>query len=233
MSQLSTITKKTMSSLEIAKLTDKDHADVLKDIRRVLAEANIEAGGFSGLYKTANNQDKPCFYLPYRETQLVISGYSVLHRLKIIDRWQELENAQPKVPTNFIEAMQLATQTLIENERLEKQIEADSPKVRFAEIVTDSTNMRCIRVWCKAMKSEQNLRVGEQEVFKWLVSKGYIYKENNGYLPYSRHESTGTGYFSVTLDEINGKAIRALKITGKGVVALTGKIITHFRDTEQ
>ena len=229
MQNLSTLTTQTMSSLEIAELTGKEHPKVTADIRRILEEAGIEASGFRLPLKMPSGQTADTYNLPYRETQLVISGYSVPHRLVIIDRWQALENSQPKVPTNFIEAMQLATQTLIENERLAKQIEQDQPKVKFADIVTDSTNMRCVRVWVKAMKSDQNLRVGEREVFNWLVKKGYIYRENNGYLPYSKHESTGTGYFTVTVDEINGKAIRVLKITGKGVVALTGKVIEYFK----
>lgn len=54
----------TMSSLEIAKVTRKDHADVLKDIRRIFAEAEIDAGKFSGVYFGGNNQYRPCFNLP-------------------------------------------------------------------------------------------------------------------------------------------------------------------------
>ena len=36
----------TMSSLEIAKLTGKDHPKVTADIRRILEEVGIEASGF-------------------------------------------------------------------------------------------------------------------------------------------------------------------------------------------
>jgi Rha family phage regulatory protein len=84
----------TMSSLEIAKLTGKQHNDVLKDIRRILAEVEIGEGGFSHTYLSSQNKQLPCFKLPRRECDLIIAGYSAKYRLAIIDRWQELENKE-------------------------------------------------------------------------------------------------------------------------------------------
>ena len=83
--------EQTMSSREIAELTGKDHADVLKDIRRILEEAEIDHGKFSGIYKDSMNRGQTCYNLPRRECDLIVSGYSVKYRLAIIDRWQELE----------------------------------------------------------------------------------------------------------------------------------------------
>ena len=67
----------TMSSLEIAELTGKDHKDVLRDIRVVLEQAEIDESKFALTYKDSMNRDKPCYNLPRRECDLVISGYSV------------------------------------------------------------------------------------------------------------------------------------------------------------
>lgn len=91
MTQLSTNVKTTMSSLEIAELTGKDHKNVLQDIRKILAEVEIDTAEFTAVYKDQQLIDRPCFNLPFRETNLIISSYSVKHRLVIIDRWQELE----------------------------------------------------------------------------------------------------------------------------------------------
>ena len=130
---------------------------------------------------------------------------------------------QYKLPGNYIEALEALLVS-------EKQRALDAPKVRLATLISESSNARCIRVWVKAMKNDNNLCVGEQEVFKYLVEKKYIFKPKGekGYLPYSRHESTGTGFFTVVVDEINGKPRRMLKITGKGVLNLTAKVIEHF-----
>jgi phage antirepressor YoqD-like protein len=81
------------------------------------------------------------------------------------------------------------------------------------------------------MKHENNLRVGERDVFKWLVENKYIFrsKDDNCYYPYAKYEANNKNYFTITLDNINGKTIKALKITGVGVVALTAKVVEHFK----
>ena len=78
-----------MSSLEIAKLTGKEHSKVMSDIKKVLEEVGIGHAVFSGSYLSEQNKLLACFNLPRRECDLVIAGYSAKYRLAIIDRWQE------------------------------------------------------------------------------------------------------------------------------------------------
>jgi phage regulator Rha-like protein len=82
----------TMSSLEIANLTEKQHSKVMADIKRILEEVEINHAVFSEVYIAGNGQEQPCFNLPKRECDLIIAGYSAKYRLAIIDRWSELEN---------------------------------------------------------------------------------------------------------------------------------------------
>lgn len=62
MQQLMNTDTKTMSSMEIAQLTQKDHADVLKDIRRILEEAEIDHGKFSGIFDILPTASKLIFW---------------------------------------------------------------------------------------------------------------------------------------------------------------------------
>jgi phage regulator Rha-like protein len=80
-----------MTSREIAELTGKEHKNVLTDIRKMFEELAIDSAGFSAEYKDATGRTLPAFTLPKRETYILITGYSVSMRAKIIDRWQELE----------------------------------------------------------------------------------------------------------------------------------------------
>ena len=86
-----------MSSMDIAKLTGKEHHNVLRDIKSTLEAANIPALRFEGCYEGGNGKALPCYFLPKFELDLVVSGYSVPYRAAIIKRWHELE-AEKAVP---------------------------------------------------------------------------------------------------------------------------------------
>ena len=96
MNELAIFDKERMSSLEIAQRTGKRHDNVLRDIKEMLAELYHEGGAlkFEGSYLSEQNKPQPCFNLPKRECIILASGYSVNLRASIIDRWQELEDAE-------------------------------------------------------------------------------------------------------------------------------------------
>jgi Rha family phage regulatory protein len=84
----------TMSSLEIAAYAGKRHDNVVRDIKKMLRElGDGNVLNFEGVYTDAKGEARPCFNLPKRETLILVSGYDVRMRAKIIDRWAELEAA--------------------------------------------------------------------------------------------------------------------------------------------
>ena len=106
----------TMSSLEIAELTGKRHDHVMADIVKMLSDLGKAAPDFAGtaFYEVNNaKRSRKIYNLPKRETLILVSGYSVAMRARIIDRWQELEqkeSAQFKMPKTLSEALLLAGQ---------------------------------------------------------------------------------------------------------------------------
>jgi hypothetical protein len=81
MNNLSTQTEQTMSSLEIAKLTEKEHKNVLADIRKVLDEVGINPAVFAAVYKDQQLIDRPCFNLPQDLANLLLEKYKGLARV--------------------------------------------------------------------------------------------------------------------------------------------------------
>jgi len=81
-----------MSSREIAELTGKEHKDVMRDIRVTLTQLGQTSAQFCAHLPDAYGRAQPVFNLPYRETMILLTGYSVPMRAKVVDRWQELES---------------------------------------------------------------------------------------------------------------------------------------------
>jgi phage regulator Rha-like protein len=109
--QLATIENQTtMSSREIAELTEKRHDHVLADTRKMLEELGLRSTDFSVDLPDSYGRLQPAFNLPKRECLILVSGYSMELRARIIDRWQELEAQAVKpmsvLPQTYIEALE-------------------------------------------------------------------------------------------------------------------------------
>ncbi|WP_246748778.1 Rha family transcriptional regulator [Rhizobium setariae] len=87
-----------MSSREIAELTGKRHDNVRADIEKVASELSLTFQ--EKVEAPTGGRPSKVYFLPKRETLILCSGYSVELRARIIDRWMELEAAQPSIP-NF------------------------------------------------------------------------------------------------------------------------------------
>ncbi|MCI1005698.1 Rha family transcriptional regulator [Herbaspirillum sp. C7C8] len=132
----------TMTTVEIALLTGKAHKHVMRDTRQMLTELRGEANlsTFEASYTDDRNRTKPAFALPYRETMILVSGYSLQMRAKIIDRWQELEQAAKAPAINLNDPASLRTALLGYTEKvleLKATVAEQAPKVEGFERIAD------------------------------------------------------------------------------------------------
>jgi phage regulator Rha-like protein len=133
----------TMTSLEIAGLTGKQHNHVLRDIRSMLEEleegtsdqfrADIPVPGPKG-----GTRMSPIYRLPKRETLILVSGYSTTMRARIIDRWQELEQVEQDRRSKMsrleqVEELSRTYAELAESIRREEQTRAENVLLRRIE----------------------------------------------------------------------------------------------------
>ncbi|RYG87457.1 MAG: hypothetical protein EON59_07350 [Alphaproteobacteria bacterium] len=120
-----------MSSVEIADVTGKAHKHVLADVRRMLIKLEIQPAEFSARYTDAKGEARECFNLPKRETLILVSGYSVEMRAKIIDRWLELEAGLANPHADLIE---FADRSRVDTEVTRDLIRAQGESTRGAII---------------------------------------------------------------------------------------------------
>lgn len=99
----------TMSSREIATLCEKEHFNVLIDIRKMFSDLQIGDLSFQGSYISTQNKPMPEYNLPKDLTITLVSGYKVQLRHRIVTRWIELESQQGQVqiPQTLPEALRL------------------------------------------------------------------------------------------------------------------------------
>ena len=214
----------TMSSLEIAELTGKQHKHVLTDIRNMLNSLKIDSAVFTAQYKDSTGRSLVMFNLPKRETLILVSGYNVAMRARIIDRWQELEqkeSAQFKMPKTLSEALLLAGQQAALAEERQRLLEQQKPKVEFAETVERSDGTLTMGEFAKLLPKEW--KIGRNKLFKWLRDNKYLMKDN---VPYQRYVNEGLFEVIETVNEYDSQDYINLLtlITGKGQLYVTGKL---------
>lgn len=126
-----------MTSLQIAEITGKPHADVMKAIRKMEpAWSKINEGNFSLVeYKDKKGETRPCYSLNKEECLYIATKFNDEARAKLIKRWKELEeqHQKPSVPQNYLEALK----SLVKAEE-EKQQLAFENKQQQATILTIS-----------------------------------------------------------------------------------------------
>jgi len=88
--------KQTMSSLEIARLTGKDHAHIMRDIRNMEpAWEKISQSKFGlASYSDAQGKQRPCYELTKTECLYVATKFNDEARAKLVLRWEELERKE-------------------------------------------------------------------------------------------------------------------------------------------
>lgn len=228
------------NSLLVAEKFGKEHSDVLKAID-VLC------------YKMAENQCKGYFAdtsikIPQpnggvRHSRVVVmnrDGFTLLamgftgekalkFKLEYINAFNQMEetirNGGHHVPGSFREALLLAAEQQARIEEQQKMIEANRPKVLFAEAVETSQRSCLIGELAKILK-QNGIEIGQNRLFRWLRNNGYLCKNNN--LPTQR--AMEMNLFEIkktTINKPDGTILVTTtpKVTGKGQIYFVNKFI--------
>ena len=74
-----------IGSREIAEITGKRHSNVVRDIRGMLKELDLDGLKFESVYLAGNGEERIEFRLPEREAMILASSYDVKIRAKLVD----------------------------------------------------------------------------------------------------------------------------------------------------
>lgn len=158
----------TMSSREIAELTGKRHDNVRRDIENMASELSLS---FEEKVIPTGGRPIKEYLLERREVEILLTGYSIPLRAKVIDRLHELEEqakgAAFRVPQSLPEALRLAAELAEKNEQLaleNKQLGIENKEMALKAVVFDN---------CVALRQESlNTFVRTLEGVNTMAIKG-------------------------------------------------------------
>ena len=219
-------TTEKMTSKEIAELTGKQHAHVMRDIREHIEAGAIGRSNFGeSSYLNEQNKSQPMYELDFEATMIVVTGYDVNRRAAVIRRWKALEEGtatpahQFNIPQTYAEALKVAAEQAAENEKLHLQIETDRPKVIFADAVEVAKSSILVGDLAKLIR-QNGVEIGQNRLFDWLRENGWLMK-----LGESKNMPTqkgmDRGLFEVRERTVNNpdgsvRVTKTTKVTGKG-----------------
>ena len=224
MTQLSTINNQTMSSREIAELTGKNHADVLRDIRNMLEVLKKDASIFADIYLDALGRSQPCFSLDRELTLTLVSGYDIALRHRVVTRLGELE-VQAKsgfqIPTTLSAALRLAADQADTIEVQQAQLAIATPKAEALDRITLSDGSMCVTNAAKVLGAQP------KKLFAWMQENQWIYRRagGSGFVGYqTRIQSGYLDHKVTTVSRSDGseKTVEQVLVTPKGLTKLAG-----------
>lgn len=215
----------TMSSREIAELCEKRHDHVMRDIRQMIMELHGEEAlpSFGGSYVGQDNTTRPCLNLPKRETLILVSGYNLVMRAKIIDRWQHLEDQAQIDPSRFLNDPATMRGLLLNyTERLialQGEVEEMRPQVQALERIAQSEGSLCIT------DAAKNLQVQPKALFSYLREHRWIFSRPGtaGYIAYQEKLQCGLLEHKIMMvmrADGSEKVTTQVRITPKGLASL-------------
>lgn len=210
----------TMSSKEMADLTEKRHDSVKRTIETLASKGTISQPQIVDGDKSANGVVEKLYLIGKRDSYVIVAQLSPEFTARLVDRWQELEaGATPALnlrqPAQMLAvAMQLAE--IVQEQQA--KLTAQEPKVKFADAVGESSDLQPVSGVAKA------LGTGARRLFTFMRDNGILMVNN---LPFQHHLDAGR--FKVVEKpwkdtEGNNRLRLQTMVTGKGITFLQQRL---------
>lgn len=226
----------TMSSREIAELSDKEHKHVVRDIEKMLSDLgiyspNMDFNDFKGFsvnrttYRGRNVIES--IDLDQDLTMTLMMGYKVQLRHKVAKRWRELESGKANPMTALNDPSFLRSTLLTYTEKvieLESQVEEMKPDVAALTRIAKSEGSMCVTDAAKQLQVKPKSLFNIMSQCKWIYRRlgtpwiGYQDKIQQGLI---EHKVT-----VITKPDGEDKSIPQVRVTPKGLSTLA-KLLTQ------
>ena len=231
------------TSLIVAETFGKEHKRVMQDIRELECSEQFREHHFvPSSYTSSQNRGLPMYLITQDGFSFLVMGYTgkeaARFKEKYIAEFNRMRDQLEKpfqLPQTMPEALRMLAAEIEEkakiqgeNKLLQERIEADRPKVHFAESLEISKDAITVADMARMLK-QNGIDIGEIRLYKYLRENGYLIKTGTDWnMPTQR--SMDLGLFEIKRGTRNGsdgtiKITRTPKVTGKG----QQYFINHFK----
>ncbi|MDR1461465.1 MAG: phage regulatory protein/antirepressor Ant [Campylobacteraceae bacterium] len=215
------------TSLEVAKVFEKNHKEVIRDIRNLMSkdERKIAPMFIEREYKDTYSRSQPFYEMTRDGFTLLAMGFTgdkaLEWKLAYINGFNKMEQAlkQPslfEIPQTFSDALLLAANQAKQIEKQTKVLEYQKPRVEFADRLLKSEGTLSLRDYAKLL-CDKGLQIGQNRLFEKLKELDILDNKNK---PYQRYVDMGvltlkeaTYKNSTTGDDVIYSQVR---VTAKG-----------------
>jgi phage regulator Rha-like protein len=184
----------TMSSREIASYTEKLHSHVIRDIKKLYSDLyggdpsldDLKNSGVelvTGVFVDVDVRGYVQYFkLDRKHTECLLTGYSAKARMKVIERWHELENGNKlQLPKTYAEALQLAADQAKQLELAAEKLEEADQEVQRLQGVCHNIAAQFSPGMTAACFCRQLNGVNIQQVQAALVKRGILYRQKKNF----------------------------------------------------
>lgn len=201
----------TMSSRDIATLTNKQHGHVCRDIETMLEQLGEAVEGYIHIWThPQNNQQYREYRLDREHTECLVAGYSAPLRMAIIRRLRELEERAVAIPQTLPEALRMAADMAEQNARLNHKVQQDAPKVAFVEQYVEAGGAKSLRETAKI------LNMPEKAMIDVLLRDKVLFRQSGNLLPHALRQREGLFTVKTGTSDF-GHAYTQTRVTPRGV----------------
>ena len=217
----------TLTSNEVSEMMKMDHSELLKKIYKI----NIDLGGgnfpltdfwVESSYKTKQNKVLKCYLITKKGCEFLANkttgSKGNIFTALYVNKFNDMEQEQNK-PLSLEEM----TIQVIEGQR-DKILQLESRNNDLTGVLstmqTYGDNL-LFREFVKVVYSENKIKITEKEFRKMLIEQGYLMKNLYPMAKYIK-------YFNVNKGVNNGKAWTTTRLTARGQLYFTNKLLKMF-----
>lgn len=230
-----------VDSKSVAENFGKSHRHVNRDIENLIQKDVSKIGHMFYETETPDSYGRmqKSYYMNRDGFSLLVMGFTgkeaIEWKLKYIEAFNEMEKKlkNPLALPNFsnpAEAARAWADEFEKRKQAEQLIEAQKPKVIFAEAVSTSKDGILVGMLAKLLH-QNGVKIGQNRLFQWLRDKGYLMKRGvDKNMPTQR--SKELGLFDVKERVVGNpdgsiRLTRTPVVTGKGQVYFVQKFLSE------